>query len=80
MNPLIKQTGTPLKGTSGFELIDRVSGHVIAEYSNTFALQAIAEVYQAYLGRVTDIRQKNTTQNIMECNVSRKGAPLYEQK
>jgi len=61
MNPLIKQTGTKLKGLGGFELIDREDGHVIATWHNVFDLAVIADVYQAKLNRMTDIRQKVDT-------------------
>jgi hypothetical protein len=61
VNPLIKQTGTKLKGLGGFELIDRGDGHVIATWHNTFDLSIIAEVYQARLNRMTEIRQKIDT-------------------
>jgi len=61
MNPLIKQTGTKLKGLGGLELVDREDGHVIATWHSAFDLAIIAEVYQARLNRMTDIRQKIDT-------------------
>ena len=64
MNPSIKQTGTKLKGVTGFELVDREDQHVIATWHNTFDLAVIAEVYQAKLNRMTDIRQK-TNANLL---------------
>jgi hypothetical protein len=57
MNPSIVQTGGGgLSKVHGYELYDRANGHVIAESTNTFDLEAIGSIYRARLGKETAIR------------------------
>jgi hypothetical protein len=64
MNPLIKQNENKLTVLNGYELIDRLDGHIIAESHNHFALSDVAYVYEVKLGRRTDIRPRKNDKAI----------------